>query len=548
MYEPIRDSGRDTTSSLVSVPSATGGWNTRDAIANMPPTDAVVMDNWMPRESCVALREGYRKIDMPVDAALDPKEIGTIMPYTVQRVEGDPPVKDDITCVILAGNNKLWKWHPQEAAANLSDITPTAAEATIKTNKWNYVIYKKNLIMTRGGSTPLLFEENAAGTTPRATKMQINTDAATVEGTVHDYDVDMVAIYRGRMYISAIGCLGFFYTEAGKLPGATALSYNDLSYTFTHGGSVELIANWSKTGAEGLDNYLIVVTTMGEVGVFSGDDPVSTAPNATWKMEGLFHIPKVIHGSNAVRVGGDLILITEEGYIGLGDMLNANFINTDNALSDKINVAVKDLLRNTEFPHWNQTFYLHENLLIVNVPANSVKPVTETHQHVLNLSTGAWCRFTGLNATCFGEFNSKLYFAKTGGGLYEMFSGSSDDGEAIKGYVQQAYSNFGSPKIKMFKNADILSSHNLSLQISLNFFVDFKRGFPNAKASMISVAPLWNISHWDAVGWDVAATARLVPIAIEADAGIFGSIGIAVETNMKNIEWYATILTMSIAK
>ncbi|GHU52297.1 hypothetical protein FACS189496_2210 [Bacilli bacterium] len=315
------------------------------------------------------------------------------------------------------------------------------------------------------------------------------------------------------------------------------------------GGSVALLANWTKTGAESLGNLLVVITTKGEVLVFSGTDPsaIDLDP-AKWNFEGKFEIPAVLPDSNAVRVGGDLVIMTVEGYIGLGDLLNASFINTDKALSNKIDAAVKEVVRFKDFQHWNLTFSIGENILIANVPRTKNLGKYKTDQHVLNLSTGAWCRFVGLDATCFVTFRDSIYFGKVEGGLFEMFKGDTDAGQYIKGYVQQAYSNFGSPKIKTFKRMDIIASNSLGINFAMNFSVDFRRAANNANVSVTPIGATWDNTVWDTSLWNSGGVSRLVPTVINANSGVFGSVGISVYTNYSDIKWYSTILTMSIAK
>jgi hypothetical protein len=43
----------------MDIPAPVGGWNARDALANMPPTDAVKLVNFIPRGSYVQSRGGY---------------------------------------------------------------------------------------------------------------------------------------------------------------------------------------------------------------------------------------------------------------------------------------------------------------------------------------------------------------------------------------------------------------------------------------------------------------------------------------------------------
>ena len=62
MRRPLRGKGqapRMQVSSLKSYPAPVGGWNTRDALAEMKPTEAIMLDNWFPRTSYCEIRGGY---------------------------------------------------------------------------------------------------------------------------------------------------------------------------------------------------------------------------------------------------------------------------------------------------------------------------------------------------------------------------------------------------------------------------------------------------------------------------------------------------------
>ena len=49
------------TAVTASVSSPIGGWNARDSIAEMPPLDAVILNNLYPTPTDVQLRLGYTK-------------------------------------------------------------------------------------------------------------------------------------------------------------------------------------------------------------------------------------------------------------------------------------------------------------------------------------------------------------------------------------------------------------------------------------------------------------------------------------------------------
>lgn len=43
----------------IAIPAPVGGWNARDALDAMPPTDAVKLVNWIPRAGYVQSRGGF---------------------------------------------------------------------------------------------------------------------------------------------------------------------------------------------------------------------------------------------------------------------------------------------------------------------------------------------------------------------------------------------------------------------------------------------------------------------------------------------------------
>lgn len=52
------------SATTASVPAPIGGWNARDSLAQMSPTDAVTLVNWFPTPTDVTLRKGYTKVSL----------------------------------------------------------------------------------------------------------------------------------------------------------------------------------------------------------------------------------------------------------------------------------------------------------------------------------------------------------------------------------------------------------------------------------------------------------------------------------------------------
>ena len=87
------------TAVTASVSSPIGGWNARDSIAEMPPLDAVVLDNMFPTPTDVQLRLGYTKSCTGINDGLgNPLPVNSLMNYA------GPNTQD----LFAAAGTKIW--------------------------------------------------------------------------------------------------------------------------------------------------------------------------------------------------------------------------------------------------------------------------------------------------------------------------------------------------------------------------------------------------------------------------------------------------------
>ena len=59
------------TAKTASIPAPIGGWNARDSLAQMAPTDAVQLVNFFPTPTDVTLRSGYSKYSTGISGEVD---------------------------------------------------------------------------------------------------------------------------------------------------------------------------------------------------------------------------------------------------------------------------------------------------------------------------------------------------------------------------------------------------------------------------------------------------------------------------------------------
>ena len=144
-----------------------------------------------------------------------------------------------------------------------------------------------------------------------------------------------------------------------------------------------------------------------------------------------------------------------------------------------------------------------QNKLIINVPTTEL---SESYQFVMNTITGAWCKFTGWDATCFAYHDDNIY-AIIGTKVYEMDISELNDfvpadgsttGNIIEAYTKTAYVYFGGREgVKMFQMARPLlyTSGDISptFNINVNLIDEPITGTINLSSS--------NPTYWDIAEW-----------------------------------------------
>ena len=121
---------RSVVSQNYSIPAPTGGLNVRDNLDEMPETDAIVMDNYIPMDNKVVLRKGYQKYVVTDEA------IKTLMTYKLAN-----------NCHFLAsGGGNFY-----DVSSKLNVIK---YEKEFFNDDWQYCQFRNRLIMVNGTDTP----------------------------------------------------------------------------------------------------------------------------------------------------------------------------------------------------------------------------------------------------------------------------------------------------------------------------------------------------------------------------------------------------------
>ena len=446
-----------------SIPPPVGGLNARDELANMDERDAIVLTNYFPDTSSVNLRNGFDEHVTGISGA-----VGSLMEW-----RGPTSQK------LFAAN----------AGAIYDVSTPGAVGAAVVSSLSNSA-WSHTMMATSGGNF-LVMVNGADGVrthdgTTWATQSITGATAA---------NLSFIWQHKRRLWFVEKASTSAWYLPVDSIAGAAAEL--DIGPLLSLGGRLVAGASWSLDGGAGLDDYLVMISSAGQLVVYQGTDPSDA--NA-WSLVGVFRLAPPIGPRCFVNVGGDVAVLTIEGIFSLQGVLQLDRAAADGAsVTNKINTLfARDAALYGANNGWQMLTYPKGRMAIVNVPTSA----TTSHQYVMNALTGAWCKFTGQNATCWSRFNEDLFFAAAGT-VYKADTGTNDNGAAIPGDMLTAFNYMGGRgQLKQFLmiRPILTATGRVNPAIQLNF--DFKEQTPtNVPLTTFGGGSVWDTAKWDVDVW-----------------------------------------------
>lgn len=510
MRIPLRNKGsafQGTTSNSKSYPAPVGGWNAKDALAAMKPTDAIVLNNWFPKTSYVEFRGGSLN--------------------TATGMTG--------TAKTLAVYNKLNGGNQMFAATNsgVYDVTLSGAVGASKAARTNgkhqWLMFgdatSNWLIMCNGFDKPLYYD----GTTWTAVD---GVSVPALTGITTTRLISPIA-FKGRLMFLEVNSLSFWYLSAGAAGGA--LTEFDLSGVAQMGGYLMSAMSWTVDAGDGPDDRMVFVTSEGEVLVYAGTNPSSATD---WALVGIYRIGKPLGRRSLSKLGGDLLIITQNGVFPLSAALQSASIDYKLAISFKIENAFNEASRSYgDNFGWKAQLYPEQSALLVNIPLSEDG---QHEQYVMNTITKAWCKFTDWDAEDFAVFNNELYYC-VGTKVVKAWTGVADNGANIEGYAKCAFSYFDnfnqSKKFKMFRP---VLSVNGGLTYLTDIDVDFHdEPITGAAAYTVVSGATWDVDDWDEAHWSAGLEVVYQWTSPDAYSGRCAAGKLKITNNSLMIQWMA---------
>lgn len=502
-------SQRQRITTVSSYPSPVGGWNTRDPLAAMKPTEAISLDNWFPQTGHVEIRGGSSSHATGMTGNGKTLMVYNAMAGTAQMF-----------CATASG------------IFNVSSAGAVGASVLARTNgkiQWKMFGDGTNnwLIACNGVDAPAYYN----GTTWTAVT---GATSPALTGITTTKLVSPI-VYKGRLMFLEVDSLSFWYLSSGIAGGA--LTEFDLSAEFKRGGYIVAAENWTRDAGDGADDVMVFVSSQGEAVVYQGNDPSSAA---NWSKIGTFFVGKPIGRKCMTQWGGDLVLLTENGTFPMSAAMQSAVIDYKQALSFKIETAFTDAARSYGSVYgWTIVVFPLRNALIVNVPQVEDQ---ETHkQYVMNTITKSWCRFLEWEAEDFVVYNNDLYYCD-GTSVIKAWTGMNDQGSNIEAYAKQSFNFYNSPGLlKQFKLFRPLLSVNGTISYLVDIDVDFEDNPIAGQASYsASAGAQWDVSQWDQAYWAASYTVVKEWATPSEWTGYCAASKLKVVTNLLEARWAGT--------
>jgi hypothetical protein len=231
-----------------------------------------------------------------------------------------------------------------------------------------------------------------------------------------------------------------------------------------------------------------------------------------------------------INAGAEMGILTVQGLVPLSQVLGMSPGGAARtAFTDKISGFFKNqYFAGGSLFGWEVVEYPRGNLLIVNVP---VAERSEQVQAVMNINTGAWCKFTNINAGCWALLGDNIYFGGNDSKVYKFDTARLDNGSNITGLVQHAYNLFGGPKTKRFTMARPLFLAPSGYDPPVAMLVDYDQAEPSLSLIAASTGGTqWDAAQWDSFQWAGGAVTSLRWQGITGE-GRAGSVAFGVSSS-----------------
>jgi len=447
---------KDLTIRSAVIPPPVQGWNTRDPISAMDALYAVEIENFIAYGGKVAVRNGSTQFATLGSAVFAEKALGS------SEYAASSGSRYAVSVLISGGNAYPYSIDTGGATTNISGGVSVAASA----DTIFFCQYKNRIYIKSKGNTFDVYHWTGTG----------NIAASGFVGpSLDDKALGYMCIHKNRMYFCGLDSQ-IWYTAYDSF-GSTLTSY-DLGSLMPNGGSVMFCEAISPNPANNREQFLVVVTTTGDVLLFSGTYPGST----DWSIVGTYYAGSPVGYRSLIKFQNDILLITKQGLVSVLSLMNGSALE-DSYLSDIVGSAfteyVNSALSGSSPDLIGGVYYPSGNYILISFP-NYVSG--DYKQFTFYTKNKSWWLFSGYTTPyLWFTFNNGIYFSglnygniyKADNGDYDINASGSPASRSLK--MRPAYNFLGSSsRKKRFLFAVPHMYQSEGMQLTMDADVDFQ--------------------------------------------------------------------------
>lgn len=475
-FKTPRKAAAAAVAQVFNIPASVGGLNYRDPISEMDPKDALVLENFIPRQQGVEIRKGWRVHTESVNAPIQ-----TMFAFKSQSGSVDDRI-------FAAASGKIYD-------VTINPPTEAVLDTLSDTDEWFTTMFA-----TPGDTFLLAVSPGAGYYTYDATNGWVHRTPTHLPDTVRT-----VMVWKRRVWFTCEGDTNVYYMDdVDAIDGSvTAMP---MGSALRNGGYISALINWTIDAGFSVDDFMIAVGTEGDIVVWEGTDPTTAD---TFRIKGVWYVgPVPRHGQYWTGFGGDVMIVSQAGLVPMSKLISGQFTDVQQSPASKIQpVLIKLVNELLDEPYWSVFPVPSSEVLIIKLPARAGVYT----QFAMNVVTGAWCTFSGMPMRCTTMLGGQLYFGTYDGRTAKGLFGDTDEapldeeeiGNYIQADIQTAFNPFGTPaNLKKFGMAKpiFVAPGAPSVRVRINTQYSFSNvaGAPSYTQSPDS---RWDQSTWTVARW-----------------------------------------------
>lgn len=353
--------------------------------------------------------------------------------------------------------------------------------------------------------------------------------------------------WKDRVWLIEENSTKAYYLDIGAIQGDASMF--DFGPVMNQGGFLSFGSNWTFNAGYDIDDYLVMVTTSGEVIVYKGYDPTDIQ---TFQLQGVWYIGRTPKGNQSfTSFGGELFVLSALGVVPVSKLVNGGVANDYQVASAKIQPQLNRVFQQyKDFFGWEMETFYNRNFLMVKTP---VKTSGQHSYWVMNVQTGAWGTVSSMPMNCTTQVVDDIFFGTTDGKVCKAFVGDTDGqsidgtpGRPIIGTYLGGFNDYDTPTyLKTWQLARPVLLADDRPAIGVTILTEYESAMPdiNSSVSGSDTGGRFDVNNWNQCVWSGGTNTYSAWAGLNG-LGYYGALAMSI-TGPAGTQYIATNVTLT---